>query len=292
MLSPDLLLKCFYYLFMIMISFLQTSHGKQSPYCSPSACGHIRNISYPFRLRDDPQHCGVPKYQLSCENNTTTILYLGSQNYHVQAINYENHTIHLTDPTIKKNDTCSSPLHSLSRYDLRVYSPYDNMFVGHAMPMPTPITFMSCPRPVSNSALFLETSEDCFSQSGNYKSHTYIRFGDLKVSDVTNYCRIDIMAMSSLRVKDENNVSLSEIHSSLLYGFELSFLRRRPLSCRIYCSCLLPAYIKSAICRCDELSSRRDSRRELFVEGLKWILLILSIGAGKPLVCLFTHFSC
>ncbi|PIN04375.1 hypothetical protein CDL12_23084 [Handroanthus impetiginosus] len=233
-----------------------TSHGKQSPYCRPSACGHIRNISYPFRLRDDPQHCGDPKYQLSCENNTTTILYLGSQNYHVQAINYENHAIHLIDPTIKKNDTCSSPQYSLSRHDLRVYSPYDNMFVGHAKPMPTPVTFMSCPHPVSNSALFLETSEDCFSQSGNYKRHTYIRFGDLKVSDVTDYCRIDIMAMSSLRVKDENNVSLSEIHSSLLYGFELSFLRRRPLSCRIYCSCLLPAYIKSAICWCDELSSR------------------------------------
>ncbi|PIN27097.1 hypothetical protein CDL12_00155 [Handroanthus impetiginosus] len=234
--QSHLLLKCFYYLFMIMICFLQTSNGKQSPYnCSPSACGHIRNISYPFRLRDDPQHCGDPKYQLSCENNTTTILYLGSQNYHVQAINYENYTIRLTDPAIKENDTCSFPQHSLSRYYLRHAGFYDSA-------MTWPIAFMSCPYPVSDSAGTLDVTQHCFNQSGNYTGHTYIRFYRFNEPYGTDIkCTIDRMTMASLPVEDENNnVSLSVFHRSLLYGFELHFFEE---NCRIFCYFSLPFII-------------------------------------------------
>ncbi|PIN12708.1 hypothetical protein CDL12_14668 [Handroanthus impetiginosus] len=245
MLSQNLLLKCFSYLFMIMICFLQTSYGKRSPHCSPSKCGHIHNISYPFRLRDDPKHCGDPKYQLSCENNTTTTLYLVSQNYHVQAINYENQTIHLTDPAIKKNDICSFPQSAITRKNLWG-SNYGESFGGR-------VIFMSCPHPVSHSALFLETTEDCFNQSGNHTRHTYIKFGYLTVSDVCVNCSIDLMAMSSFTVKDENNVSLSEIHSALLYGFELSYFDLELMECRIYCYCQLSSYILSPIyCRCEQ----------------------------------------
>ncbi|PIN27096.1 hypothetical protein CDL12_00154 [Handroanthus impetiginosus] len=249
MLSQNLVLKCFYYLFMIMICFLQTCHGKQSPYnCSPSACGHIHNISSPFGLRDDPQHCGNPIYNLSCENNTTTILYLGSQNYHVQAINYENQTIRLTDPTIKKNDTCSFPQHSLSIHDFgdQAFSAFS--FPQHSRPymMAMPIAFMSCPYPVSDSALTLDITQDCFNQSGNNTRHTYIKFFNIGEPNIIDtMCRIDLMTMTSLRFKDAKNVSLKEFHSFLLYGFELRFRARKfmIMSCRIHCQCWLPVYI-------------------------------------------------
>ena len=36
---------------------------------SSSSCGDLQNISYPFRLQDDPVGCGDPDYQLSCMNN-------------------------------------------------------------------------------------------------------------------------------------------------------------------------------------------------------------------------------
>ncbi|PIN27098.1 hypothetical protein CDL12_00156 [Handroanthus impetiginosus] len=235
MLSQNhLLLKCFYYLFMIMICFLQTSYGKQSPYnCSPSACGHIRNISYPFRLRDDPKDCGNPDFELSCHNNTTSI-YFKSQKYLVQAINYDNNTIRLADPTTK----------------------YFGYHFDHHYSAPErtwTITFLSCAYPASDSALLVDISQDCFNQSGNYTRHTYIKFGyfgEPYVMDIK--CRIDLVTLSSLPVKDENNVSLSEIHSSLLYGVELGFFAWELISCPIECSCSLPVHIMSSICWCQQ----------------------------------------
>ncbi|KAM1263301.1 hypothetical protein ACFXTH_028309 [Malus domestica] len=61
-------------------------------HCAPSSCGIITNISYPFRLKHDPDNCGDQWYNLSCENNRT-VLYLYSGKYHVQAINYDNYTV-------------------------------------------------------------------------------------------------------------------------------------------------------------------------------------------------------
>ncbi|EYU21070.1 hypothetical protein MIMGU_mgv1a017767mg, partial [Erythranthe guttata] len=68
-------------------------------YCTPSSCGGVRNISYPFRLNTDPKRCGHPKYVLSCENNTTS-LYLNSHKYLVHEINYTKHTFRLAIPYV------------------------------------------------------------------------------------------------------------------------------------------------------------------------------------------------
>ncbi|PIN20708.1 hypothetical protein CDL12_06604 [Handroanthus impetiginosus] len=72
------------------------------------------------------------------------------------------------------------------------------------------ITFMSCPYRVMNNSVFLLETTHCLNESGS-RRHTYIKFGDLNGSYVMNMCRMDLMAMSSLPVKDEENVSLSDI---------------------------------------------------------------------------------
>ncbi|EYU28968.1 hypothetical protein MIMGU_mgv1a0259882mg, partial [Erythranthe guttata] len=110
--SQRLLLKFIYFFITTQLYFIQKSHGNQIN-CTPSSCGEIRNISYPFRLNTDPKRCGHPKYELSCENNTTS-LYLNSQKYLVQSINYANYTIRITDASVVENDTCSFPNYSLS----------------------------------------------------------------------------------------------------------------------------------------------------------------------------------
>ncbi|RVW22883.1 Rust resistance kinase Lr10 [Vitis vinifera] len=81
--------------------------------CSPSSCGDMRNISYPFRLQDDPPSCGYPEYELICENDRTMINLYGGK-YLVTQINYHNYTIRVVDPGRKK-DNCwiSSPLNSM-----------------------------------------------------------------------------------------------------------------------------------------------------------------------------------
>ena len=55
--------------------------------CSASSCGNIHNISFPFRFKRDPENCGYPWYELSCENNRM-VRYLRGGKYYVQVINY------------------------------------------------------------------------------------------------------------------------------------------------------------------------------------------------------------
>ncbi|EYU21044.1 hypothetical protein MIMGU_mgv1a018861mg, partial [Erythranthe guttata] len=206
--------------------------------CVPSSCGDISNISYPFRLKTDPTHCGG--YELSCENNTTS-LYLNSQKYLVQVINYHNSTIRLTDAAIQNGDSCSFPIHSLSASDFIDFGyTYHNKIYYTFRPVKTwPITFISCPYPVNNSqhSLLLDTSQYCsvgFNESNS--RHKYIKFGPLNGSSIMDMCRIDLMVMTSLNLtyKNEGLVlsNLSQVHSCLIYGFELSVLISQ---CGEYC---------------------------------------------------------
>ncbi|KAK4422797.1 hypothetical protein Salat_1862200 [Sesamum alatum] len=231
-----------------MVYFLQTSYGELNPQCPPSSCGNIHNISNPFRLKDDPKHCGNPIYELECENNTTSV-YLNSHRYLVQAIIYSDYTIRLVDAGIT-NDSCSFPQYSLGSYNFKRGYPFD------MVNMNTPITLMSCPYPV-NSSRWLEIDHCAdrnysFTDSTSNRRRTYVKFGHFNGLDVKDMCRIERIVMTSLPVKDETSFSLSEIHSSLLYGFELSWFSAR---CGGNCVCFLfPIGDDATEARCDEFS--------------------------------------
>ncbi|KAL2527415.1 PR5-like receptor kinase [Abeliophyllum distichum] len=225
---------------LIIVQLLQTSSASHNIQCNSSACGKIPNISYPFRLKEDPKHCGDSSYELVCENNTAS-LYLNSNKYHVQAIDYLNFTIRLVDATLK-NDSCSFPQYSLSYYNFHNNYPYSTYNLTKSEDSPKlswPITFMSCPYHV-NSSLFLETSH-CdnrfYASYSSTRRYTYVKVGDLNVSDVRDMCSIDLIVMTSWPFKDVNNISLSEIHGSLIYGFELSWyaVNCKKEKIRVYC---------------------------------------------------------
>ncbi|CAA2957640.1 LEAF RUST 10 DISEASE-RESISTANCE LOCUS RECEPTOR-LIKE PROTEIN KINASE-like [Olea europaea subsp. europaea] len=226
MFGETFLLECLSVL--ILPQLLQTSGSNYNPQCNPSACGSIPNISYPFRLKGDPESCGDSSYELVCENNTTS-LYLNSQKYHVQAIDYQNFTIHLVDAALE-NDTCSFPQYSMFRHNLSENYPYSVYTYNSSKSrvlhkISWPITLMSCPYPI-NSAFFLETvhcGNRVFDSNASHRRHTYIKAGNLNASDVREMCSIDLIVMTSWPFKDVNNLLLSDIHSSLLYGFQLSW---------------------------------------------------------------------
>ncbi|KAL8537951.1 hypothetical protein ACS0TY_000045 [Phlomoides rotata] len=70
--------------------------------------------------------------------------------------------------------------------------------------------------------------------------HTYIKAGHMKASDVRDdMCRIDVIAMTSWEFEDLKNVSVSEIHESLLYGFELSWFWYPCSKCKRMSYCYL-----------------------------------------------------
>ncbi|XP_027938528.1 LEAF RUST 10 DISEASE-RESISTANCE LOCUS RECEPTOR-LIKE PROTEIN KINASE-like 1.2 [Vigna unguiculata] len=95
---------------VLLLLLVQTSHAG----CLPSSCGKISNITYPFRLKGDPEKCGDERYEVGCENNVT-VLYLHSAKYHVEAINYNNYTVRVVDPALQLHNCSSLPLRSLSR---------------------------------------------------------------------------------------------------------------------------------------------------------------------------------
>uniref|UniRef100_A0A6M2FB17 Protein kinase domain-containing protein n=1 Tax=Populus davidiana TaxID=266767 RepID=A0A6M2FB17_9ROSI len=80
--------------------------------CSPSSCGEIETIAYPFRLKTDPAGCGEPDFELSCENNKT-ILELHSGKYLVKRISYDVQRLRVVDVNLA-NGTCSLPYKSVS----------------------------------------------------------------------------------------------------------------------------------------------------------------------------------
>ncbi|KAL1553083.1 non-specific serine/threonine protein kinase [Salvia divinorum] len=187
--------------------------------CTPS-CGIIHNISYPFSLKGDSKNCGDPRFELACENNATYFS-LNSHKYYVKAINYSNgsygdSTIRLVDASMNKDDICSFPTYSVYSHSFIYGHPnrLTNLYPIHFLP----INFLSCPNPLRNTSLFTDITTHCASNSSKY---AYIKVGHMNASEVPYTCGVDLIVITSWDFKDLNNVSLSEIHESLLHGFEL-----------------------------------------------------------------------
>ncbi|KAL1531987.1 LEAF RUST 10 DISEASE-RESISTANCE LOCUS RECEPTOR-LIKE PROTEIN KINASE-like 2.3 isoform X1 [Salvia divinorum] len=196
------------------------------------ACGIFSNISDPFRLAGDPKNCGDRSFELRCESNVTSIS-LNSHNYYVKAINYHNSTIRVADASIVDEDICSFPVVSSDAFSLIFDNP--NPIPYRIPTAPNPINFVSCPNPLKNSSLFTDVASHCASsRSSMLPRHAYIKVGHLNASEVPHLCRLDLIVMTSWpEFKDLGNVSLSEIHQSLLYGFELVFCPSCKISTRM-----------------------------------------------------------
>ncbi|KAH6806829.1 hypothetical protein C2S51_027937 [Perilla frutescens var. frutescens] len=217
-------LRCSSLLMIVLVCqyFFQISSAKSNS-CTPSSCGIIRNIRYPFRLKDDPNHCGDRRAELACENNVTSI-YLKSHKYYVKAINYGSLStiIRVVDASINNDNTCSFPNSSASDYN------FTYPLITYWILFDVPINLMSCPTPLKNSSLFTDITHDCASKNlSSLSRFTYIKVGRMKASEVPHTCGVDLIVMTSwnkfMDSNSNNNVSLSEIHDALLYGFELTF---------------------------------------------------------------------
>ncbi|XP_016652705.1 PREDICTED: rust resistance kinase Lr10-like isoform X2 [Prunus mume] len=163
--------------------------------CEPSWCGK-HNISHPFRLKHDPEKCGDSRYELSCEKNNLTVLYLYSGKYYVQAINYNNYTIRVVDANLHKGNCSSVPYYSLSASnfsyeDEHPYGISQGRGKGHwwdtdYLELSKPIIFLTCETPV-NSPLYVDTAP-CI--GALTKNNSYI-----------------------------------DIHNEMIYGFELTWVQ-------------------------------------------------------------------
>ncbi|KAK3228054.1 hypothetical protein Dsin_007916 [Dipteronia sinensis] len=89
----------FFFFFLIFFSAIHISTSVNTCPVSCSATGLGPVIRFPFRLKDQPLPCGYPKFELSCNNRSQTILNIHKLgNFTVQNINYESQTIWINDP--------------------------------------------------------------------------------------------------------------------------------------------------------------------------------------------------
>ncbi|KAH0729121.1 hypothetical protein KY289_000309 [Solanum tuberosum] len=275
---------------LIFMYLSETPLAEQRQQCVPSSCGHIHNISYPFRLKSDPKHCGLKNYELSCEGDHTIFTipphdWYGSLNYYVQAINYDNSTIRLVDPGIREQVICSLPQNSITYYTI------SSLYFVH---LTVPIIFFSCPFAI-NSPVFVEIT-NCLNRSyasnvssDSFKGHTYATMTKLSPSDLKVGCSVDLMSMTSWRIQDANaNISILSLHNALEYGFELSWLRS------VYCSkCPVKHYCEvenSTDVRCVDFSCKAYNFRFFKTPCaiIPWILPI----AGFCIVARVILFPC
>ncbi|XP_042032942.1 cysteine-rich receptor-like protein kinase 41 isoform X2 [Salvia splendens] len=201
MITQNLFLLTCSSLFILSLQFIQTCYAK----CPPSSCGLIP-ISFPFRL----SNCRDPGYELVCENNVT-LMYIDSHKYYVKAIHYQNFTMRLSDISTH-NSSCSFPTHSVSDYSFSRRFGNGLGFKYHL------ISLVSCEYPLPNSSLFTQLTA-----CEQYSKYTYINVGSMRVKDIGHMCTLDTVLATSWDFANWYNVSLSEIHQYLLYGFNLNW---------------------------------------------------------------------
>ncbi|XP_040988505.1 rust resistance kinase Lr10-like [Juglans microcarpa x Juglans regia] len=274
--------------------------------CSPS-CGSIQNISYPFRLMDDPPNCGDQRYTLSCENKIT-VLYLYGGKYYVREINYSDYTIRVVDSGIQSANFSSIPRYSLTYYN---FSSGDSYYypVYYFYKQTTSMAFLSCEKQVNSSYFNIPTN--C-SKKGVYSSkysssssqmHRYVAY-DLSPypEEVEESCRLEIISLISREAHRYTKAgpSCEEIHNELLYGFSLHWFR-------VYCEC------DAGYCYPDDYANKIQCRNLTTDQGFfkrlegvynatspkKLILLVFYLGLylgaklviGTPIVIAFLIYK-
>ncbi|XP_061947198.1 LEAF RUST 10 DISEASE-RESISTANCE LOCUS RECEPTOR-LIKE PROTEIN KINASE-like 2.2 [Populus nigra] len=279
--------------FLVILSSYHSCSARKN--CTPSSCGNIHNISYPFRLNTDPKGCGNKNYELACENNVRPTLLLDKEKYYVQAINYSDFTIRLVDAAVQKDDCFSIPHHSFTK-KLRL-SAYDNYYYETNWPDSSMLTFICCKNQMLNPPDYIMDASSCKNGSGtaysssssssisspscvDMEGHSYVMV-DGQIQDVPDLCRINLIYYVP---KNMRNKSYTDVHDILVYGFELSWFS--------FCC----HYGKENRCNLDEATVQNNnclqyndftepyyseifpSLLDLFLEGLAWILCRIKGG--------------
>ncbi|XVF02979.1 hypothetical protein REPUB_Repub04eG0220900 [Reevesia pubescens] len=166
---------------LIFLSINETEARKDPEICS-SSCGDIPNISYPFRLKEDPAGCGDPDFELSCQNNKTILNFHGGL-YYVKRISYDDHRLRVADVNLA-NGSCSLPYRSLSMVDVQFsdsrYSGMVNYNYSYAL------NYVRCSKNISDLA---NSRVPCL--SGNTSNvYANITWYPLSSYDIPKSCKV------------------------------------------------------------------------------------------------------
>ncbi|XP_058724622.1 LEAF RUST 10 DISEASE-RESISTANCE LOCUS RECEPTOR-LIKE PROTEIN KINASE-like 2.4 [Vicia villosa] len=317
----------FFFLFFLLP---QLTYSNSQP-CFSSSCGKITNITHPFRLKQDPTHCGNSKYELDCVNNVT-VLSLYDGYYFVESINYKNYTIRVVDPNIQSTNCSSLPRFFLYRYNFSFQGSYGQFiskesssyqysinrssstvleniveydfpkstYIGHynEYDLSMPVIYMKCTSPSSKVVdKYYVDATSCLGQD------TYAIIGDPPFEILDPECRVNLVTLTSFwgssvlygdYSKIIGNISYSDIHEALRYGFEISWMKA---SCPCN-ECLLNDTINEVqcsetICSFDSCGYWADKVRQMLAyvtgidEGLRELTGLKKLNIYKPSIKLY-----
>ncbi|XP_048138763.1 uncharacterized protein LOC125316028 [Rhodamnia argentea] len=194
--------------------------------CYASSCGDIHNISYPFRLKSDPNGCGDSKHELTCEDNHT-VLRLEGGRYYVQSINYIDGLIRLVDDGLQKDNCSSLPSHSWALYNLEKYNLENRVIPNRPYNIydSRTLVIVNCSKQVSSSSYI--TTGPC--TAGSYSSNASLNWNlyalvDPKASDVKEFCNISGWTyFGGEQQITSSSYNYKLIHDIMADGFDLSF---------------------------------------------------------------------
>ncbi|KAJ6793466.1 rust resistance kinase Lr10-like isoform X1 [Iris pallida] len=190
--------------------------------CSPSSCGPVQVISYPFRLKDDPIHCGDPNYEITCNSNNLPLLQISSSNYFVSHISYENATIRVVGAGFATSSGgCSGGSPALSSYPQSAYYKVVDRSVA---------TFVNCSEEVQKDKY---RPIPCLSRN---RSFVYVTSGP-SVGDVAPSCSFSSMVPTPYDVTSRG----VDVFRALQEGFSLNWTPVRMTTSKFIRGCLKEA---------------------------------------------------
>ncbi|XP_052166467.1 rust resistance kinase Lr10-like [Oryza glaberrima] len=203
-------------------------HHQIQPACPTFTCGHLRDVSYPFRRRGDPPECGVASYELTCtDDEVAATILIDNGAYLVTDINYTNSTFWVIDANIVSDSSNNCPL---PRWN-RVFDPYQlvyeqlredsrNSILVELMPYrSSSVVFVTCSREVTNNGMYSPVA--CLSNSSSF---VYVLTGERSdymenLEPSCGYLAMTPVASTWL----DPNVSYADVVKLMRGGFAISF---------------------------------------------------------------------
>uniref|UniRef100_A0A0D9UW36 Protein kinase domain-containing protein n=1 Tax=Leersia perrieri TaxID=77586 RepID=A0A0D9UW36_9ORYZ len=214
--------------------------GQQNQqYCPPSSCGHLHNISYPFRLQGDSRDCVAtlrPWYDLSCSSGKVAIQ-INTRTYYVTSIDYTDSSFLVFDPTMldDTNNSCPIPYSDhlpymeWGRWE-RPIDPYG--FIDLAATFGNAwACFVNCSRAIADNTR--PDNWPCYRpitcMPAN-NSFVFVSFGSCKVVELQPSCRYLAMypfdtgfISSNSQLQNLQNASYTDTIGFIRKGFRVEF---------------------------------------------------------------------
>ncbi|KAJ6718805.1 LEAF RUST 10 DISEASE-RESISTANCE LOCUS RECEPTOR-LIKE PROTEIN KINASE-LIKE 1.4 [Salix purpurea] len=128
--------------------------------CEPKSCGG-QNINFPFHIQNAQQeYCGYPGFAISCNEKNKTVLSLSDNEYIIQEIDYQNHSLRLSNAVgFGKNTSCSPQIQNISLNGDRFRQPTNRTGL---------FLFYNCNSTLlGNDTKLLKHKVDCSGESAN-----------------------------------------------------------------------------------------------------------------------------